>query len=274
MMPHGSPTIVLVSSSKDPASQNLARELVENQGFASTRIAFRGRALHQKDSLLLATIDEEIIRPPNLDDYFNPQAYIFLSKHRAKSGVPSLTAHTTGNFGEAELGGNPREIARVNPDLLKNYLISLTKQGEAVSGYQVTAEATHHGPTSLNKPVLFVEIGSDEENWKDRDAAKAVASALLQSLREARSWDKVAVGFGGTHYPEKFNKLLLEDEFAFAAIVPKYALQEVDSALFGQILQKSTKLPRYALLDWKGLGPKKDKIVSLVGQSGLEAGRV
>ena len=274
MMPHGSPTIVLVSSSKDPASQNLARELVENQGFASTRIAFRGRALHQKDSLLLATIDEEIIRPPNLDDYFNPQAYIFLSKHRAKSGVPSLTAHTTGNFGEAELGGNPREIARVNPDLLKNYLISLTKQGEAVSGYQVTAEATHHGPTSLNKPILFVEIGSDEKNWNDRDAAKAVAIALLQSLHEPRSWDKVAVGFGGTHYPEKFNKLLLEDEFAFAAIVPKYALQEFDSALFGQILQKSTKLPRYALLDWKGLGPEKDKIVSLVRQYGLEAVRV
>ena len=274
MMPHGSPTIVLVSSSKDPASENLARELIENQGFASTRIAFRGRAVHQKDSLLLVTIDEEIIRPPNLDDYFNPQAYIFLSKHRAKSGVPSLTAHTTGNFGEAELGGNPREIARVNPDLLKNYLISLAKQEEAVSGYQVTAEATHHGPTSLNKPVLFVEIGSDEKNWSDRDAAKAVDSALLQSLREARSWDKVAVGFGGTHYPEKFNKLLLEDEFAFAAIVPKYALQEVDSALFGQILQKSTKPPRYALLDWKGLGPEKDKIVGLVAQYGLEAVRV
>src|SRR5207249_683808 len=72
MMPHGSPTIVLVSSSKDPASQNLARELVENQGFASTRIAFRGRALHQKDSLLLATIDEEIIRPPNLAQQARP----------------------------------------------------------------------------------------------------------------------------------------------------------------------------------------------------------
>jgi len=274
MMPQGSPTIVLVSSSKDPAGENLAREMVENQGFASTRIAFRGRPVYQKDSLLLATIDEEIIRPPNLDDYFNPQAYIFLSKHRAKSGVPSLTAHTTGNFGAAELGGNPREIGRVNPDLLKNYLISLAKQGEAVSGYQVTAEATHHGPTSLNRPVLFVEIGSEEKNWTDRDAAKAVASALLQSLREARSWDKVAVGFGGTHYPEKFNKLLLEDEFAFASIVPKYSLQEVDSAIFGQILQKSTKLPRYALLDWKGLGPEKDKIVGLVGQYGLEAVRV
>src|SRR3989449_11056922 len=182
MMPHGSPTIVLVSSSKDPASQNLARELVENQGFASTRIAFRGRPLHQKDSVMLATIDEEIIRPPNRDDYFNPQAYIFLSKHRAKSGVPSLTAHTTGNFGEAELGGNPREIARVNPDLLKNYLISLTKQGEAVSGYQVTAEATHHGPTWLSRPVLFGEIGWDEENGNERDAEPAVAIALLERL--------------------------------------------------------------------------------------------
>src|SRR5439155_19412817 len=152
-----SPTIGLVSSSKDSACQNLAREMIEDQGFAPPRTGFRGRPPHQKDSLLLATIDEEIIRPPNLDDYFNPQSYIFLSKHRAKSGVPSLTAHTTGNFGAAELGGNPREIGRVNPDLLKNYLISLAKQGEAVSGYQVTAEATHHRPTALTRPVPRAE---------------------------------------------------------------------------------------------------------------------
>ena len=47
----------------------------------------------------------EIVTPPNLDSYFNPQAYIFLSRHRAESGIASLTVHTTGNFkDEAILG--------------------------------------------------------------------------------------------------------------------------------------------------------------------------
>lgn len=274
MMPQGLPTTVLVASAKDPASKNLATELIESQGFSSTRVAWRGRPVYQRDSFLLTLIDEEIIRPPDLDAYFNPQSYIFLSRHSAKSGVPSLTAHTTGNFGEAELGGNPKEIGWVNPDVLKNYLISLKKRSGTVGDYQVTVEATHHGPTSLKKPVLFVEIGSDAKNWNDKGAARVVDAALLESLREPKSWDKVAIGFGGTHYPEKFNKLLVENDFAFAAIAPRYALEYIDSTVFAQMLQKSTKLPRYAILDWKGLGAQKDKIVGLVQQFGLEAIRV
>lgn len=274
MMPRGSPTIVLISSKKDPASTNLANELKERHGFESTKIDFLGSPVFQRESLLLAIVEEEIIRPPDLDAYFNPQAYIFLSKHRSESRVPSLTAHTTGNFGDAELGGNSRELARVNPDLLKNYMISLAKRKEFVKGYQLTVEATHHGPTSLQKPCLFVEIGSAEENWRDKGAARVVADALLESLHEPRSWEKVAIAFGGTHYPEKFNRLLIEDEYALAAIVSKYALNDVDLAMFGQILQKSTRAPRYALLDWKGLGDQKDKIVGLVNRFGLEAIRV
>ena len=274
MIPQGTPTIVLVSSANDPASKNLAREMIENRGFASTRIAFRGRPLYQKDSLLLTMVDEEIIRPPDLDAYFNPQAYIFLSKHRAKSGVPSLTAHTTGNFGEAELGGNPKELARTNPDLLKNYMISLSKRRERVPKYQITLEATHHGPTSLQKPVLFVELGSEEQNWGDEEAAKVMMEALLESLNEPRFWEKVGIGLGGTHYPEKFTKLLIEDELALASIAPRYSLELIDAMVFGQMLQKSTKSVKYAVLDWKGLGDQKDKIVGLVRQFGLEEIRV
>jgi len=266
--------MVLVSSTKDPASKNMSNELIEGQGFASTRINFRGKPVYQNGSLLLALIDEEIIRPPNLDAYFNPQAYIFLSKHRAKSGVPSLTAHTTGNFGEAELGGNPRELARTNPDLLKNYMISLSKRREKVAKYQITLEATHHGPTSLQKPVLFVELGSEEKNWEDGEAAKVVTEALLESLTEPKFWDKVGIGFGGTHYPEKFTRLLIDDEVALAAIAPRYALQGIDEMVFGQMLQKSTRTVKYVVLDWKGLGDQKDKIVGLARQFGLETIRV
>ncbi|MDA4128766.1 MAG: D-tyrosyl-tRNA(Tyr) deacylase [Thaumarchaeota archaeon] len=266
---------MLVSSLKDPASRNIARALIEKHGFNSTGVSLKGNPVYQKDSFLLASFEEEIVRPPDLDAYFNPLAYMFLSRHVADSGIPSLTAHTTGNFSkEAKFGGNPREIGRVNPDLLKNYMISLAKRREIVGGYQVTIEATHHGPTSLLRPLLFVEIGSSEKNWDDPVAGEVVADAVMDSLTTARSWDKVGIGFGGTHYSEKFNDLLIEGDVALAAVVPRYALELFDPEMLGQVIQKSTKPVRYAVLDWKGLSNHKDKVNKLCEQFGLEMIRV
>jgi D-aminoacyl-tRNA deacylase len=212
-----------------------------------------------------------IVRPPALDEYFNPQAYIFLSRHSAESGIASLTAHTTGNFSlEAKFGGTGKELGRADPSLLKNYLIALWKRRGEVKEYEITMEATHHGPTSLQRPVLFVELGSSEKYWGDRKAASVVGRALIESLREKNIWSKVAIGFGGTHYPEKFTKLLIEGDMAFAFVAPKYALGEVDEKMVGQMIQRSTAPVRYAALDWKGLGPHKERIVSLVKKYGLE----
>jgi D-aminoacyl-tRNA deacylase len=267
----GSPATVLVASTADIASMNLARALVETYGFKPTGVQLLGKQVFQKDSYLLATFDSIIIDPPDLDSYFNPRAYIFLSRHSASSGIPSLTAHTTGNFStESRFGGRGMELGRVDPDLLKNYIISLTKRGAEAEGYKVTIEATHHGPTSLSRPVMFVEIGSSERNWEDSKAANVVAGALVESLQKGKTWDKVAVAFGGTHYPEKFNKLLLETDFALAHIVPKYSLEHVNSDILGQMLSKTSRPVRYAVLDWKGLGTHKEKILGLASTFGLE----
>ena len=108
MTPEGSPATVIITSTKDQASSNIARALLHGHGFESTRIMLMGRPVFQKDSLLLATIDTEIIDPPDLDAYFNPQVYIFLSRHRAESGIPSLTVHTTGNFTDGPTSGGGR----------------------------------------------------------------------------------------------------------------------------------------------------------------------
>jgi D-aminoacyl-tRNA deacylase len=131
-------------------------------------------------------------------------------------------------------------------------------------------EATHHGPTSLQKPVLFVELGSSEKYWGDRKAASVVCKALMESLREKAIWSKVAIGFGGTHYSEKFTKLLIEGDVAFAFVAPKYALPHIDEKMVGQMIQRSSAPVRYAALDWKGLGPHKEKVVALIKQYGLE----
>jgi D-aminoacyl-tRNA deacylase len=268
---------VIITSTKDEASTNIARALLHGHGFESTRIMLMGRPVFQKDSLLLATIETEIIDPPDLDAYFNPQAYIFLSRHRAESGIPSLTVHTTGNFTDTpHLGGRPREIGRINPDLMKNYLIALNKRKRDLPDYEITIEATHHGPTALQRAVLFVELGSSERNWRDEHAADIVAGALMEALsvEGSRSWQKVAMAFGGTHYPGKLNKLLLESELALSAVVAKHSLGGIDSEMFGQIIQKTTRFPGTVAVDWKGMGPHKEKILELARQFSLEVMRL
>ncbi|HXW37048.1 MAG TPA: D-aminoacyl-tRNA deacylase [Nitrososphaerales archaeon] len=270
----GLPTVVLVASAADEASSNLAAAVIEEGGLESTRISLLGMPVYQKGPLLLAMFNDVIVRPPDLDEYFNPQAYIFLSRHSAESGIASLTAHTTGNFSEAKFGGRDGELAKVDPSLLKNYMIALDRRRAEVPGYELTLEGTHHGPTSLAKPVLFVELGSGEKNWKDKAASKTVARAVLESLSERRIWEKAALGFGGTHYPEKFNAMLTETEFALSFIVPKYALRHVDEAMMGQMIQKTTSPVKFAAMDWKGLGDQKGRVVALVEQFGLEVVRV
>jgi D-aminoacyl-tRNA deacylase len=263
--------VVLVSSVRDPASLNIAQRLRENHDFESTEIILLERPVYQKGSLLLITIDTEIVAPPDLDSYFNPLAYVFLSRHRAESGIASLTAHTTGNFkDEAILGGKPREIGRVNPDLLKNYMLSLNKRMDDLEGFHVTLEATHHGPTSLQRPILFVELGSTEENWRDERVGAIVADALVESLARMKTWERVAICFGGTHYPEKFNKLVLESETALASVVPKYSLEAIDATMFGNLIQASTRFPRFVAMDWKGMGVHKEKILGFAKQFAME----
>jgi len=269
------PTFVLVASSKNAASTTIANALIRTQGFESTGITFGSRPLYQKGSAILATMDSEIIYPPDLDSYFRTQAYIFLSTHRAESGIPSLTVHTTGNFTDkAVLGARPREVGFIDPDLQKNYLIALNERRSQLEGYEITIEATHHGPTSLKRPVLFVELGSSEKQWGDSRAAEVIADALMASLASGRKWDRVALAFGGTHYPKKFNDALLEDEYALSAVVAKHYLEWIDAAMFGQIIQRTSRFPSYVLVDWKGAGPHREKIILLSKQFALEVVRV
>ena len=275
MIPQGEPATVLVASSGELGSRTIANALIEYHDFRSTGIDLLGKPVYQRGSLLLAFMEQRIVDPPNLDSYFNPQAYIFLSRHYAESGIPSLTAHTTGNFSsEAKFGGNPKELGRNDPGLLKNYIVALAKRKAELGDYEITLEATHHGPTSLVKPTLFVELGSSEKQWGDKAAAKVVAGALVESLTTKRIWDKVAIGLGGNHYPEKFTRMEVEGELALSYVVPKHALPEIDEALFGQMVQKTAAPVRYALLDWKGLGTEKSRVTGLVSQFGLETIRV
>jgi D-aminoacyl-tRNA deacylase len=270
--------MVLVSSSLDAGGTNIRERLIENFGFEKTNREFDSLSIYSHKETYLVASKKEIVRVGSeLDEAFGSSeaSYVFISKHRAESGIPSLTAHFTGNFNTNDFGGNAREISVHDPVLLKNYLTTLFKmRSEIPQKFQLTLEATHHGPTSLKRPVMFVELGSSEREWEDKESGFCVAKALMQCLGaisgEEEKTTKCAIGLGGTHYPEKMNKLVIQNGVAPGIIVPKYALQYLNDEMLSQILLKSTRKIEIAALDMKGLGKEKSRVIELANSFGLE----
>lgn len=197
---------------------------------------------------------------------------IVASRHSSESGIPVLTTHSPGNYGAAEYGGNPRELGTAPAQHLRQALTSLQKEKKRKNlAYEVCFEATHHGPTSFDMPVIFMEVGSGKEQWNDEKACEAVASAIEELLNNEPDDAPTAIGFGGGHYCRKLSEVT---EYAIGHICPKYNLHNLDSEMIEQMIEKTKPAPETALIEWKGLGKEKKKVLSLLKETNLEEVRI
>jgi D-aminoacyl-tRNA deacylase len=272
---------VLVTSGHDLAGTTMSRYLIRNAEFAieNKRGDTDGESYRslRHQNIELYIFFGNLLTLENIDNlYSRADVFIFLSKHRSHSSIPALTCHFTGNFSaDNSYGGNPRQIAISYPSLQKGYLKAITAAKHKVPEYEVIIEATHHGPTSLNKPVLFIELGSSEKQWADENAAAVICDTILDILQNGfERCEKVGIGLGGTHYPKKFNNLLLESKFGLAAVASKHNLEAVDDAMLNQMIEKSIEKVTYIILDSKGLGRDKDRILKIVDETSLELYRL
>ncbi len=269
---------VLVTSGHDLAGTTMSRYLIRNAEFVTVTKRRNThsesyRSLRHKNIQLHISFGN-LLTLENIDNlYPRADVFIFLSKHKSYSSIPTLTCHFTGNFSaDNSYGGNPRQIAISYPSLQKGYLNAITAAArKKVPEFEVIIEATHHGPTSLNKPVLFVELGSSEKQWADENAAAVICDTLLDILHKGfERCQKVGIALGGTHYPKKFNKLLLESKFGLAAVASKHNLEAIDDAMLKQMVEKSVEKVTHIVLDNKGLGREKDRILKIVEKTPLE----
>jgi D-aminoacyl-tRNA deacylase len=266
---------VLVVSGQDLAGMTMTNYLLSNAEFTSEGKRDAGESYRSPrySNVQLYISSGSLLTLENLDDlYPHADVFIFLSKHKSDSCIPTLTCHCTGNFAANNAyGGKPREIAISYPSLQKGYLKAITAARQKVPQYDIIIEATHHGPTSLNKPVLFVELGSSEKQWADNNAAAIICDTLLKMLHNGiERCDKVGIALGGTHYPTKFNKLLLESKFGLAAVASKHNLEAVDDEILSQMVEKSVEKVTHVILDSKGLGSQKDRIMKIAEKTHLE----
>ena len=256
---------LLVAYENDPAGNNMAKSL-------SKELEKEGNICKGKKFDVLV-IQSPTISADWLEEKFDYDNYIFLSKHAAESGQLALTCHNTGNFDVAKFGGNPKQVSIPYSSFQKSYLQNLWQNREIFSEFHITIEATHHGPTNLSKPCIFIEVGTTEKQWNDTELCNSVAQIVEKTFDNAFKEFPSSICFGGTHYSEKFTNEVINGKFALGTVIPKYALEFLDKKFFEYIVTRN-KGAIAALLDWNSLGRNKQKIIELLSDTELEVIRV
>ena len=273
--------ILVVASEKDPASLNIKKQLLTNYRFEETTARFQENTtyagqLDGKDVQLI-TLNQESIYAQDLTTFFTDvELIVFISRHSSTSGTPTLSVHTPGNLGPAELGGKPREVSVSPSNAMREALKVMSKMREEMRlKYEVSYEGTHHGP-SLNTPTMFAELGSSPEQWNDAAAAEAVAHATMGAVSKFRiASAETVIGIGGPHYNSKFTKIALETEIAFGHIIPKHSISQIDSGILQQCVDRTLEKVEHAVLDWKGIkGDDKPRVLEVLNKIDLHIQKV
>lgn len=240
--------IAVICSRADPASLNIYERLLElsswrtQDGYSSN-----GRwrlIIHNELQTGLQGLDDRLA-----DLGLKPDMVVFASRHEAKAALPWIGGHFTGKLEE---GGC--RLSAAAPDGLCSFLHNI-----ALSGYAVSAEATHHGPVDLETPCFFAEIGSTLREWQDRQAGEAVARAILAI--QARE-HPVFLGFGGGHYVARQTDLIFKAAVDFGHLFSNYQMAGVNREVVEEARSKSGAT--YAYLDRKSLRSEERKRIERI----------
>lgn len=225
------------------------------------------------------TIFSEDINKKKYPELANIDFLVFASTHKSKKGNPSLSLHAPGNWRNADFGGKAGKICPTSAYILKYLFHELNKnykeeKDELNQEYSITLEVTHHGPL-INIPCCFIEVGSSEEQWNNKGAAKIIAKSILSlqdydSVDIPRDWIPT-IGIGGPHYAPNFNKIQLNSKYAISHIIPEYSLPLTESML-SQAEEKTTEQINEVLIDWKGSGNSESRqnILNISEKLGLK----
>jgi D-aminoacyl-tRNA deacylase len=239
---------LLLSSLEDRASINIRDRLLEMADWTEIG-TFLGRSVYRRGDDAMVTIDRPHLFSDDIDASVSHdlgvqfERVLFLSRHKAASGIPTLTVHPIGNYGTADFGGRPGELVPSDPRLMTALLIQLTESAKGLP-FQVSFETTHHGPW-MKKPTSYIEIGSGEDNWGHEGAAKAIASAVLNADPLD---DPIAIGVGGGHYAPRFSEVCLTKRISFGHMVPNYAIEKVDDAIALERMGKAAQASKAELV--------------------------
>jgi D-aminoacyl-tRNA deacylase len=258
---------LILYSMDDLAGSNISRMLIRKYGFTDSGEYYLGSPIYRRGDVLLFGTHSSVRDLDNIP--LNPEVCVVASRHRSESGTPTLTCHPTGNWGKAELGGQDGTLQLTDARYLRQSLLNLQKVREKYGlKYEVSMEVTHHGPTALPFPLLYVEVGSTQKEWSDEDACNAAAEAIHDTVFNKPDPKPSAIGFGGPHYAPNFNAAATNH--AIGHIMPKHAVENMTKTMVAQMIEKTQPRPTLALVDWKGLkGAEKAALQEILDEIGF-----
>jgi D-aminoacyl-tRNA deacylase len=234
---------------------------------------------------------------------FSGDFIIFASRHQSKSELPSILTHSTGNWTDDNShGGKPKSISFTSALMLRYAYNNLLNQKIAQKlNWPVDLEVDHHGPTEIESPAIFMELGSSETDWKNNIGARAVGNAIIHTIHDylvflfhniqldkylkrkenlskkflyeyIRSNTRLTnlifgIGFGGPHYARSFSKIYTSnDKSVFLShIMPKYNAINSNKEQIRKMIEKTLEYVNTAIIDWKGLNSgEKKHIIDLI----------
>lgn len=257
---------IILCSSKCPASSNIFSNLL-HLGFEEER---EGEWVFEK----IRMIDTKVDRMINVPTDFKTDYLIVLSSHRSQMQMQSLTVHLPGNWDAADLGGSPRTL-NISYSSMQRFLLKklAEKNKEYGLNFNVNFEVDHHGPT-IDKPIIFIEIGSSEKEWSNTKAGRIVAETVFEAITEIKTGNSELETFfavGGGHYAPKFTALALDKGYAFGHILPKYKADSIAQDTFTQAMEKNLEKVNRILIDDKGVNAaQRDRIKALANEFGYD----
>ena len=243
---------LIIGTKADKASRNIMMNMIDLGGFS------------------ISSLDKDILNENNLDmEKINSFDFvIFVSKHKSEKKEKTLSIHAPGNWKEVWGGGEEGKVC-FSSALFQKHLFEILERKRKESQldkYKVTMEVTHHGPL-IDKPCLFIEIGGSEEEWNDRRASFVIARAVKEAIETFKEnpYRDIAIGIGGPHYCQSFNRLQMNSNVAFSHFIPKY-VSPITEEMILEAIEKTIEEVDFVVVDWKGLGvvEERDRIIRIL----------
>ncbi len=245
--------IVIVSSFEDPAGTNITSQLQKLSSW-HTIDSFNNQPVYASDEfsqVLLTFIDDRTIFHEHLDKELQSalrisiDTLVIASRHTSKKGIPTLTVHPIGNYGNADFGGRSHTLVPAAPVIMTSLLRNIkTNTRNSNLDHQVCFEVTHHGPL-VSVPTVYIEIGSTEVEWKRFKPAEVIAQSILDFFiaqkngRNLQNHNHVLIGIGGGHYAPRFSDVAFQKKVVFGHMIPSYQVNAGN--ILEDILEKTVQ---------------------------------
>jgi len=254
---------LIVSSKEDDASQNILDHLLDNNWKKVDD--WKDNPVYKKDDDYIATVNRHHIYVDDIDRKIENlldikiNEVVFISKHSSEAGIHSLTVHPIGNVGEAKFGGKENKLVPSAPRQMTAALRTLwkeTRDQDLENEYDVSFEATHHGPY-LETPTYYIEIGSDKESWNDERAGQVIADTVKKAEEKYRD-DDVVICIGGGHYAPRYTDLARSKAVSVGHMIPGWGMKYLTKDSFDEIVEKTPDV-KYVYFDRSSTSGKERK---------------